>query len=120
MLPLIIGAIIDGDNDLLLVIMLSVSFLIAGVGVMCFIKTDIIWASFEKLLQEGEYSAENKKKPPIAAAVYTAYWLLAAAIYLGYSLLSNNWAHSWIIWLIAAVIFPAVIAITNAIDKKTK
>ena len=120
LLPLIIGAIIDGDNDLLLVIMLSVSFFIAGIGVMCFIKTGIISASFETLLQEGEYSIENKKKPPIAAAVYTAYWLLAAAIYISYSLLSNNWGHSWIIWLIAAVIFPAVVVITNTIDKKAK
>ncbi len=120
LLPLIIGAIIDADNDLLLVIMLSVSFFIAGIGAMCFIKTGIIWASFDKFLQEGEYSKENKKKSSIAAAVYTAYWLLAAAIYIGYSLLSNNWGRSWIIWLVAAVLFPAVVAITNAIDKKSK
>ena len=120
LLPLIVGAIIDGDNDLLLVIMLSVSFILAGIGAMCFIKTGIIWASFEKLLQEGEYSADNKNKPPITGAIYTAYWFLAAAIYIAYSLLSDNWSHSWIIWLVAAVIFPAVIAITNAIEKKSK
>ena len=70
LIPLFIGAIIDADNDLILIIMLSLSFLIAGVGVICFIKTGIIWASFEKLLQ--------------------------------------------------GVIFPAVIAITNAFEKKTK
>lgn len=70
LIPLFIGAIIDADNDLILIIMLSLSFLIAGVGVICFIKTGIIWASFEKLLQ--------------------------------------------------GIIFPAVIAITNAFEKKTK
>lgn len=62
LIPLFVGAIIDADNDLFLTIMLSLSFLIAGVGVICFIKTGIIWASYEKLLQEGEYSKENKKK----------------------------------------------------------
>ena len=106
--------------DLFLMIMLSLSFLIAGVGVICFIKTGIIWASYEKLLQEGEYSKENKEKPSIADAIYIAYWVIATAIYLGYSLSSNNWGQSWVIWVVAAVIFPAIVAITNAFDKKSK
>lgn len=59
--PAFVGAIVDADNDLFLMIMLSFSFLIAGIGVICFIKTGIIWASYEKLLQEGEYSKEKRK-----------------------------------------------------------
>ena len=120
LIPLFIGAIINADSDLFLTIMLSLSFLIAGVGVICFIKTGIIWASYEKLLQEGEYSKENKEKPSLSSAIYTAYWVIAAAVYLGYSLSSNNWGQSWIIWVVAGVIFPAVIAITNAFEKKLK
>ena len=118
LIPLFIGAIINADSDLFLTIMLSLSFLIAGVGVICFINTGIIWASYEKLLQEGEYSKENKEKPSLSSAIYTAYWVIAAAVYLGYSLSSNNWGQSWIIWVVAGVIFPAVIAITNAFRKK--
>lgn len=120
LIPLFIGAIIDADNDLFLTIMLSLSFLIAGVGVICFIKTGIIWASYEKLLQEGEYSKENKEKPLFSSAIYTAYWVIVTAVYLGYSLPSNNWGQSWIIWVVAGVIFPAVIAITSAFEKKSK
>ena len=120
LIPLCIGAIIDADNDLFLTIMLSLSFLIAGVGVICFIKTGIIWASYEKLLQEGEYSKENKEKPSFSSAIYTAYWVIVTAVYLGYSLPSNNWGQSWIIWVVAGVIFPAVIAITSAFEKKSK
>lgn len=120
LIPLFIGAIINADSDLFLIIMLSLSFLIAGVGVICFIKTGIIWASYEKLLQEGEYSKENKEKPSLSSAIYTAYWVIAAAVYLGYSLSSNNWGQSWIIWVVAGVMFPAIVAITNAFDKKSK
>ena len=120
LIPLFIGAIINADSDLFLAIMLSLSFLIAGVGVICFIKMGIIWASYEKLLQEGEYSKENKERPSFSAAIYTAYWVIATAVYLGYSLSSNNWGQSWIIWVVAGVIFPAVIAITNAFEKKSK
>ena len=54
--PLFAGVMIDADNDLFLTIMLSLSFLLAGAGVICFLRTEIIWASYEKLLQEGEYS----------------------------------------------------------------
>lgn len=120
LIPLFVGAIVDADNDLFLMIMLSFSFLIAGIGVICFIKTGIIWASYEKLLQEGEYSKEKKEKPSITDAVYTAYWAIATAVYLGYSLSSNNWGQSWVIWVVAGVMFCAVVAITNTFDKKSK
>ena len=120
LIPLFVGAIIDADNDLFLMAMLSFSFLIAGVGVICFIKTGIVWASYEKLLQEGEYSKENKEKPSIAVAVYTAYWVITTAVYVGYSLSSTHWGQSWVILVVAGVMFPAIVAITNAFDKKSK
>ena len=120
LIPLFIGAIINADSDLFLIIMLSLSFLIAGVGVICFINTGIIWVSFEKLLQEGEYSKENKEKPSLSSAIYTAYWVIAAAVYLGYSLSSNNWGQSWIIWVVAGVIFPAIVAIAMSLRKGGK
>ena len=119
-IPLFVGAMIDANNDLLFTIMLSFSFLIAGIGVVCFAQTGIIWTSYETLLQEGEYSKENKTKPSVSAAVYTAYWVIAAAVYLGYSFWANAWGRSWIIWIIAGVLFPAVIAITGAFEKKSK
>ena len=119
MLPLFIGEMIDADNAMLVMIMLSLSFIIAGIGVICFIKTGIIWASYEKLLQEGEYSIENKGKKSFSSAVYTAYWIIATAIYLECSFSLNNWSRSWVIWVVAGVTFPAVVAITNEFEKKS-
>ena len=55
-IPLFVGVMIDADNDLLLTIMLLLSFLLAGAGVLCFLRTGIIWASYETLLREGVYS----------------------------------------------------------------
>ena len=62
LIPVFIGTIVDAENNLLLMIMLSLFFIIAGVGVTCFVKTGIIWSAYEKLLQEGEYSNANKEK----------------------------------------------------------
>lgn len=112
-IPLFAGAILNEDNDLLLAIMLSVCFLLAGIGIMFFTRSGIIWASFEKLLQEGDYSKSKKETSPVVTAVSSAYWLVVTAIFLAYSLASNNWGCSWIIWVVAGVLFPAVIGILN-------
>ncbi len=112
-IPIFAGASMGADNDLILAAILSLSLLLVGVGVSCFIRTGIIWASYEKLLQEGEYTRESKERQPVSAAVYTAYWTIAAAVYLGYSFWSNDWERSWIIWVVAGVLFPAVIALTG-------
>lgn len=40
-------------------------------------------------------------KEPIA----TAYWLIATAIYLGWSFWTNAWGITWIVWPVAGVMF---------------
>lgn len=118
LVPLFGGGIFNDENELLLTIMLSVSFVLAGIGVAFFIRSGIVWASYEKLLQEGDYSKEKKKNQSITTAISGAYWLIATAIYLGYSLSTNNWGYSWIIWVVAGVVFPAVVMITNVLGKR--
>lgn len=116
--PLLGGAVINEGDGLLLTLMLSASFVIAGIGVVFFISSGIVWASYEKLLQEGEYSKENKENQPIIAAVSVAYWLIATATYLGYSLSTNNWGYSWVIWVAAGIVFPAIVMITKLLTKR--
>ena len=43
----------------------------------------------------------------------TIYWLLAVAIYLGWSFATDNWTISWIVWPIAGVLFAAVMQICS-------
>jgi len=118
LIPLFGGAIFNDQNVLLLTVMLSASFILAGIGVAFFISSGIIYASYEKLLQEGNYSKEKKKNQSIATTISVAYWLIATAIYLGYSLSTNNWGYSWVIWVVAGVVFPAIVRITNLLDKR--
>ena len=115
LIPLLGGAIYNENNELFLTIMLAVSFVLVGIGVVFFISSGIVWASFEKLLQEGDYAKERKERQPVVSAIYTAYWLIATAIFLGYSLSTNNWQYSWIVWVVAGVVFPAIVVITNAL-----
>ncbi len=121
LIPLFVGVMIDENNDILLTVMLSFLFVLAGVGVIFFIKSGIVWASYEKLLGEGDYSPKektSKENNSLAVAIYTAYWVIATVIYLWYSFAANSWGISWLVWVIAGGVFPAVIAIINACHKK--
>ena len=118
LIPLFVGTIFNDENELLLTIMLSSSFIIAGIGVVFFISSGIVWASYEKLLQEGDYSKEKKESQSIATTISVIYWSIATAVYLGYSLSTNNWGYSWVIWVVAAVVFPAIATISNLLDKR--
>lgn len=118
LIPLFGGSIFNDENELLLTIMLSASFVIAGIGVVFFISSGIVWASYEKLLQEGDYSKEKKRNQPITTTISAAYWLIAASIYLGYSLSTNKWGYSWVILVVAGVVFPAIVMITDLLGKR--
>lgn len=62
LVPLMSGAVINDENELFLIFMLTLMFVMIGIGVVFFICCGIQWASYEKLLQEGEYSEQNKVK----------------------------------------------------------
>ncbi len=104
-------SLIFTENDFIIVSMVCLLFLLEGIGVMFFINGGVNQASFEKLLQEGDYSVEKK-------SVGKVYWPIVTAIYLGYSFITNDWHISWVVWPVAGVLFPAVSALVNVISGK--
>ena len=106
------------DHDFLTVVMLTVTMLIAGIGAMFFIVSGVRWASMQKLLKEGEYNPIEKKKSNIKETVGAVYWVVATAIFLGWSFIANDWHRSWIVWPIAGVLFVAVMMICNLFVNK--
>lgn len=115
--PLIAGAFTG--NELLTVLLLCVTLLMVGIGVMFFIVAGVRWASMQKLLQEGEFSKRGKRKNKISEAVGTIYWLAATAIYLCWSFLTNDWHITWVVWPVAGVLFAGVELVCDLwLDKK--
>ena len=108
---LLIGAF-SGD-DFLTVAMLCVTLLVADVGVMIFISVGVRWAAMQRLLQEGEFSAEDRSANRFKEAVSAAYWLIATAVYLAWSFITEDWQHTWIVWPVAGVLFGGVMALCN-------
>lgn len=105
-IPLLCGSF--SENELLLVILLCVALLAAGMGVMFLVIAGVRWESMKKLLQEGDYSEKGKRRNKITEAVGTVFWLLAVAVYLWWSFLTNDWHITWLVWPVAAVLFGCV------------
>ena len=122
LVPLFLGAFVVGENEtpeneLSLVFMLCVMFFMIAVGVVFFILGGIPWASFQKLLQEGDYT-KAKKRDTLTGKITSLYWLIVVAIFLGYSFCTNDWGRSWIIWPVAGVLFAAVMVVYSIFKKK--
>ena len=114
-IPLIIGSYME--QEFMSVILLSVTLLLAGMGVVLFIIAGVRWASMQKLLKEGDYAPQDlqdQRKSRIKKNIGKAYWLTATAIYLGWSL-PGNWGFTWIVWPIAGLLFGVVMCLCNLI-----
>lgn len=84
-------------------------------GVFFFVKSGCIQGSFEKLLQEGDYTIEQKEKSKKIGAFSGAYWCIITAIYLWLSF-TDGWHSSWVIWPVAGVLFGGIMFIINAVS----
>ena len=102
--PLLCGAF--SENGSLTMLSLCITMLVAGIGVMFFIVTGVRWASMQRLLKEGEFSDKENRESRVSEVIRAAYWLIAAAVYLGWSFLSNDWHITWVVWPIAGILFP--------------
>ena len=63
-------------------ISVAVLLLIASFGCYAFIRAGVYNAAMDKLLEEGDYTRENKRKSPVFGAISTAYWLVVTALFL--------------------------------------
>lgn len=91
---------------------------LVGIGVRFFIIAGINQASFDKLLQEGDYSISKKKNSSVVSMVTTVYWLLVTAVFLAVGFFTAKWQYAGLIWPITGVLFPAVLAVVKYFEKK--
>ncbi|MBQ8188611.1 MAG: helix-turn-helix transcriptional regulator [Lachnospiraceae bacterium] len=93
---------------------------LVAVATFFFVKSSWIYSGFEKLLQEGDYTLEQKRNAKKVEAFSGAYWCIVTAIYLAVSFTENRWESTWVIWPVAAVLFAGVICIINAVSRRKR
>lgn len=62
LVPFFTGAMFCESNEIILVFLLCLALVIIGIAVVLFVRVGIIHESFEKLLQEGDYTKAKKRK----------------------------------------------------------
>lgn len=99
------------EIDFFMIIGVCILLVFVAVGVFFLVHAGTIHASYDKLLQTGDYTPDRKKAEKFSGA----YWSIVVAIYLGYSFVTGKWGLSWIIFPVAGVLYGAVSAVLGVI-----
>ena len=113
---MIFGFLEKADGEVLIGVCLTLIMVAAGVYTL--VKDGIPWETTQKLLQQEDYSIENKLTEKEMEPIATIYWCVVTAIYLGWSFYTMEWHKTWIIWPSAAVLYGAFYGIAHYMDKK--
>ncbi len=106
------------EDEVVMVYMVCVLLCLVAAGVYFFVVAGTRMGAMNRLLEEGDYTREKKKVGRKLSALAGGYWLIATAIYLAYSFISNDWGRSWIVWPVAGVLYPALYAAAASIVVK--
>ncbi len=104
--------------DIIYIYCVDFLLILIALGVYRFVWAGMIWGSYQKLLEEGDYTREKKLENKRNGSLSTIYWCTATAVYLGISFLTGRWDMTWIIWPCAGVLFAAVCAAAAIMRKK--
>ena len=113
-IPTIMAGVMEAD-DSTSGISVGLLLIIVSIGVNILIRAGMIKSSYDTLLQEGEYTKEEKHLKKKTDNFSGAYWCFVVATYLGWSFWTNNWKMTWIIWPVAGVLYASVLGIVKMI-----
>ncbi len=118
--PLMLGAAFQVDELWLTTCCMGLLLMILSVAVAILVWAGCIQGSFEKLLQEGDYTPEKKALNKKTGFFPVAYWCVVTAIFLGIGLYvreqrNMGWGMAALIWPVAALIFVALNSIVRAV-----
>ena len=115
--PVLVLGVLD-EEGMLAILGVIFCLVIISAGVFFLVRSCVIFGAFQKLLEEGDYSRDKKLADKRNETVTAVYWCIVTAVYLGWSFYTMEWHRTWIIWPCAAVLFAAVLGISEAVHKK--
>ncbi|MBQ8857444.1 MAG: helix-turn-helix transcriptional regulator [Lachnospiraceae bacterium] len=115
--PIFAGIIINEELELLTLAMVCGTLFMVGIGVMFFVTAGSYWGSYQRLLEEGDFTRAKKYAAKKNGKVLSVYWVMVTAIYLAWSFATMNWHRTWIIWPVAGVVSFLIALICDIIFK---
>ena len=117
-IPLYLSQILIEEDSIWEVVSVAALLVLVAIGVLLIVRASMVWGSFQRLLEEGDYTREAKEDSKKYGQISGIYWGLVTAGYLAWSFITNGWDHTWIVWPVAAVAYGAVFGIIKALRQK--
>lgn len=108
--PLFVAGVMS-DSDFAATMGAAVLLVMVAIAVFLFVSVGMIAGSYDKLLEEGDYTKEKKEQNKNNAPIAAIYWCLVTAGYLAASFVTNRWDMTWIVWPVAGVLYGALAGI---------
>ena len=108
--PFVVSACLQ-LREIWVVSCVSLLLAVVALGVFLIVRVCYVGGAYQKILQTGEFAAQNKAKNKLVEAVSSIYWCAVTALYLALSFLTDAWHITWIIWVVAAVLSPMLEAV---------
>lgn len=107
--PILVISLAIMENDQLLTRLgVPAMLLLIGVGVYLFITFGMEDTAYQKILNIGDYSSENRKAEQRISPYAGIYWVIITIIYLVWSFTTSNWHITWIVWPIAGLVWSLI------------
>lgn len=106
-LPLIISAVI-GVSDHILVCLVSLLLLLISIGVAIMVRVQMVKEMYDKLLEKGEFTRFKKQSKNTMKPFASIFWPLIVIIYLFISFRTYRWDLTWIIWVLAGILYAFI------------
>lgn len=107
--PLIIAGVAEAP-EYLVVMFVGLLLAIVALGAYLLVRAGTVKQGFDLLMQEGEFTEEEKERNERAEKFGAIYWPCVTAVYLAWSFITFNWGFTWIVWPVAAVAFGGISA----------
>jgi len=109
----LLAAVFFSAGDLAYICCVAVLLALVAAAVYLFVWSGSIRGSFDKLLQEGDYTQEKKAEGKRSGFLAAGYWCLVTAVFLGIGFFCS-WRSAGFLWPIAALLFVALRNILRA------
>ena len=109
-------SVLPAADDVVYIAAVCVLLFMVGLGCIAFVYSGTYHGAMEKLLEEGDYSRDNKGRRKVVGTISAVYWLIVTAVFLvmmfspSSPMLPNE---TWIIWAVGGVLYAAVMAVVR-------